>query len=93
MSNYNIWNWNHDRVNEALWDGEKGAEHKALFKALSLYTDFPPIYIDNDYFFLGLELAEFDARKDLTETGGEYARKIEIYLLECINSHVYSDFK
>ena len=92
MANYNPRTWTKDRMNDALW-GE-GAEHNALFKALSGYVgsdSFPSTYIYHDYFFLGLEIAEYDARQD-SYNGDEYFERIACYFLDCINKHVSNDY-
>ena len=92
MANYKPMTWSKDRINDALW-GE-GAEHNALFKALSSYMgsdEFPPTYINHDYFFLGLEITEYDARIDSYD-GEEYFVRIACYFLNCINKHVADDY-
>ena len=92
MANYNVWNWDKSRINDALW-GE-GAEHRAVFKALNSYIgseEFPAMKIDHDYFFLGLEIAEYDARED-SWNGEEYLIRIASYFLACITSHVEDDY-
>ena len=92
MANYNVWNWDKARIDLALWD--EGPEHRAVFKALSRYIgsqEFPAMYIEHDYFFLGLELAEYDARVD-SWNGEEYLIRIATYFLDCIDKHVESDY-
>ena len=92
MANYNPRTWTKDRIYDALWS--EGAEHNALFKALSRHIgsdEFPPTYINHDYFFLGLEIAEYDAREDSYD-GEEYFERIACYFLNCINKHVSDDY-